>query len=113
VGKIFISYWRADAAFHDAMLEATGNAFLVWTARGLHPHLHHGHPFSEVLRHIEPVMEEQRPVLSGITSGDEEAAENAVERHLRAFWKRHDGWTADEFEGLNRHPKSAPNRVRY
>ena len=113
MGKIFISYRRADEAFHDAMLEATGNAILVRTARGLHPHLHHGRPFSEVLRHIEPVIEEQRPVLSGITSGDEEAAANAIERHLRAFWKRYDDWTADEFEKLNKHPKSAPDSGRY
>jgi DNA-binding GntR family transcriptional regulator len=89
---------KADETFHDAMLDASGNAILAQTVRGLHPHLHHARLFNEVPQHIEPVLEEHRLILSTIISGDEDAAAGAIERHLRASWKRYDEWTSDETE---------------
>jgi len=89
---------KADEAFHDAMLDASGNAILAQTVRSLHPHLYHARLFSEVPQHIEPVIEEHRLILSAIASGDEDGAANAIERHLRASWKRYDDWTVDESE---------------
>ena len=87
---------KADEAFHEAMLEASGNEILAQTVRGLHPHLQHARLFAEVPQNIEPVIEEHRLILSSIMSGDEDAAANAIERHLRASWKRYDDWTADD-----------------
>jgi DNA-binding GntR family transcriptional regulator len=87
---------KADEAFHDAMLEASGNEILAQTVRGLHPHLHHARLFAEVPQHIEPVIEEHRLILTSIASGDEDAAADAIERHLRASWKRYDDWSTED-----------------
>jgi DNA-binding GntR family transcriptional regulator len=89
---------KADESFHGAMLDASGNAILAQTLRGLHPHLHHARLFSEVPQHIDPVIEEHRAILSAIISADEDAAADAIERHLRASWKRYDDWTSEETE---------------
>ena len=99
----YIAANRADEAFHGAMLDASGNEILAQTVRNLHPHLHHARLFSKVLQDIAPVIEEHRSILAAITAGDEDAAVDALERHLRASWKRYDGWTADE-------PTKAPVR---
>lgn len=92
----FAANHKADEAFHDAMLDASGNAILAQTVRSLHPHLHHARLFSEMPQHIESVIEEHRLILSAIASGDEDAAANAIERHLRASWNRYDDWTIDD-----------------
>jgi DNA-binding GntR family transcriptional regulator len=60
--------------------------------------LHHARLFSEVPQHIDPVIEEHRAILSAIISADEDAAADAIERHLRASWKRYDDWTSEETE---------------
>lgn len=96
--EYFAAHNKADETFHDAMLEAAGNALLVQTVRGLHPHLQHARLFSEVPQHIEPVIEEHKLILESIASGNEDAAARAIERHLRASWKRYDDWTSDENE---------------
>ena len=87
---------KADEAFHDAMLDASGNEILAQTVRGLHPHLHHARLFSEVPQHIEPVIEEHRLILTAIASGNEDSAADAIERHLRASWKRYDDWATED-----------------
>lgn len=96
--EYFAANNKADENFHNAMLEAAGNEILAQTVRGLHPHLHHARLFSEVPQFIDPVIEEHRLILSSIASGDPDAAGQAIERHLRASWKRYDDWAADDSE---------------
>lgn len=87
---------KADEAFHDALLAASGNEILAQSIRNLHPHLHHARLFSEAPQNIAPVIEEHRLILGAIVAGDEEAAQAAVEKHLRASWKRYDTWANEE-----------------
>jgi DNA-binding GntR family transcriptional regulator len=94
--EYFAANNKADEAFHNAMLDASGNLILAQSVRSLHPHLHHARLFSEVPQNIEPVIEEHRLILSTIASGDEDGAAGAIERHLRASWKRYDDWTSED-----------------
>jgi DNA-binding GntR family transcriptional regulator len=93
--EYFAANNRADEAFHGAMLEAAGNEILAQTVKSLHPHLHHARLFSEVPQSVEPVLEEHRQILSAIVSGNEDAAAEALEKHLRGSWKRYDDWAAE------------------
>ncbi|MFE0755908.1 GntR family transcriptional regulator [Inquilinus sp. NPDC058860] len=87
---------QADQAFHEAMLDGTGNEILARSVRDLHPHLHHARLFAKVPQEIAPVIAEHQAILAAIAAGDEDGAAGALERHLRASWQRYDGWTADE-----------------
>ena len=93
--EYFAANNKADEAFHGAMLEASGNEILAQTVKSLHPHLHHARLFSEVPQSVEPVLEEHRQILSAIVSGNEDAAAEALEKHLRGSWKRYDDWAAE------------------
>lgn len=88
--EYFAANNRADEAFHHAMLEGAGNEIIAQTIRNLHPHLHHARLYSEYPQEITPVIEEHRNILSAIVSGNEDAAAAAMERHLRASWKRYE-----------------------
>lgn len=79
---------KTDQSFHAAMLAGAGNEVLAQAVHNLHPHLHHARLFAEIPQDITPVIEEHRQILSAIVDGDEDAAAQAVERHLRASWKR-------------------------
>jgi DNA-binding GntR family transcriptional regulator len=95
----YIPVNRADEAFHEAMLDASGNEILAQTVRNLRPHLHHARLFSRVPQDIEPLIAEHRAILHAVSIGDEDGAAAALEAHLRASWQRYDGWRTDEPEG--------------
>jgi DNA-binding GntR family transcriptional regulator len=90
---------RADAAFHEAMLDNCGNEILTQSVRNLRPHLHHARLFSRMPQNIAPVIQEHRAILDAIIAGDEVGASVALQSHLRASWQRYDGWMADETDG--------------
>jgi DNA-binding GntR family transcriptional regulator len=83
---------KADEAFHEAILEASGNEILAESVRSLHPHLQHARLFIEVPQQIAPAVEEHRRILAAITAGNENGAADALERHLRASWERYGNW---------------------
>jgi len=97
----FAANAKADEAFHDAILDASGNEILAESVRRLHPHLHHARLFSEIPQKVAPVIEEHRCILTAIAAGDEDGAADAVEKHLRASWARYD----------DRTDKALPNAV--
>lgn len=41
------------------------------------------------------MIAEHRLILAAIIAGDEDRAAEALKSHLRASWKRYDGWTID------------------
>jgi DNA-binding FadR family transcriptional regulator len=90
---------RADAAFHEAMLDNCGNEILAQSVRNLRPHLHHARLFSRMPQNIAPVIQEHRAILDAIIAGEEAGASAALQSHLRASWQRYDGWMADETDG--------------
>lgn len=92
--RCFIPLNRADAVFHESMLDACGNAIMAQSVRNLRPHLHHARLFGKVPQEIGPVIDEHRAILAAIERGNEDAAEAALEAHLRASWKRYDDWLA-------------------
>lgn len=94
----YVGASRADEAFHDAMLEASGNEILAQAVRSLHPHLHHARLFSRIPHNIAPMLDEHRAILAAILRGDEDAAQEAVEAHLQASWHRYNGWHTDRSE---------------
>lgn len=79
---------KTEQSFHAAMLAGAGNDVLAQTIHNLHPHLHHARLFAEIPQDIAPVIEEHRQILAAIAAGDQDAAAQAVENHLRASWKR-------------------------
>jgi DNA-binding GntR family transcriptional regulator len=94
----YVGASRADEAFHDAMLDAGGNEILSQAVRSLHPHLHHARLLSRAPHDIAPMLDEHRAILDAIERGDGDAAQAAVEAHLRTSWSRYNGWHADRPE---------------
>jgi DNA-binding GntR family transcriptional regulator len=94
----YVGVSRADEAFHEAMLEGSGNEVLAQAVRSLHPHLHHARLFSCVPHDITPMLDEHRAILDAIMRGDEEAAQAAVEAHLQSSWGRYDSSHSDRPE---------------
>lgn len=92
----YVAASRADEAFHEAILEASGNEILAQSVRSLHPHLHHARLFSRIPHDIAPMLDEHRTVLDAVVRGDEQGAQEAVEAHLRTSWQRYNGWHSDQ-----------------
>lgn len=91
----YVAAIRADEAFHEAILEASGNEILAQAVRSLHPHLHHARLFSRVPHNIAPILDEHGAILDAVVRGDETGAQEAVEAHLRTSWQRYKGWHSE------------------
>ncbi len=87
----YVGASRADEAFHEAILEASGNEILAQAVRSLHPHLHHARLFARSPHDIAPMLVEHRAILDAIERGDEDAAQAALEAHLKTSWRRYNG----------------------
>ena len=89
----FRSASRSDEAFHQAMLEGSGNGLLTNSVRALRPHLQHARLFDRVPQDIRPVVKEHSTLLDAINAGDAIAASTALRDHLVASWERYAAWS--------------------
>jgi GntR family galactonate operon transcriptional repressor len=84
------AYLRADVAFHDAIHAASGNRLGRAIIRKLTVEAYRslryvGHPSQE---HVQLTHEAHRLVHDAVLSGDEAAAEKAMDEHILESWQR-------------------------
>jgi GntR family transcriptional repressor for pyruvate dehydrogenase complex len=88
------SILESDLAFHIAIAQATRSRYYVMTLETLMPHILFGLKLARQLRQVAPnatsrrVAAEHRAILSGIESGNESAAANAMREHLNSGIQR-------------------------
>lgn len=89
------AYLRADWAFHEAILEAADNRFLLQMAQHMSTHGQRLRQFIDN-QHTDAklAVEEHATILSAFESGDVEAVEAAIGSHIDAVRAR----AADDFQ---------------
>ena len=82
-------YFAADHAFHDAIFSGSRNRHLARLARSLDAQSQRARQVSRRgVRDADDAIVEHRAVLDAIRSGDADAAEEAMSRHLRRVLER-------------------------
>ncbi len=79
----YCSAHGADEAFHQIMIEATGNRLVARTYRELNPHLQHARLYLSRPQDVSLVATEHRAILHAIEKGDGDAAAAAMRSHLK------------------------------
>ena len=82
---------QADAQFHQAIVDSAGNSVMSEIYASKHAHLLMARLFinrADAGRPADVVIDEHRDILAAYRSGDGEAAEAALRRHLEQSGKR-------------------------
>jgi DNA-binding GntR family transcriptional regulator len=85
--QAYRGFAELDAAFHNAIAEASRSPLIADTLRRFRAHTH---SYRLYFRHgiASYAVEEHRAILEAIRDKDPEAAESAMRAHLQASWSR-------------------------
>jgi DNA-binding GntR family transcriptional regulator len=85
--QAYRDFAELDAAFHNAIAEASRSPLIADTLRRFRAHTH---AYRLYFRHViaSYAVDEHRAILNAIRDKDSEAAESAMRAHLEASWSR-------------------------
>lgn len=84
-----LEYFRADWHFHDVLIRATKNRFLVQMASALGSNVHrHRQTLGSGIADAHEALAEHKEILDAIEKGDVAGARKAMEAHLDAVADR-------------------------